>query len=178
MKKYYTVQILIDIVVIILGFITFLFPSISNENANIVFYTLMSIYAGLNLCEYLIVKEVKEPLYLFFASAVGAFSGFFLREYNTNIVLSITLAVWISMISIIKIINLENIYKKKVNLFIIKLASMSAIIMIGILISINMYFQISTISYMLGLMYISYGFLELTCDFLDFLSNNTKFLKE
>jgi len=177
-KRFHAVQIIIDIVIIALGFIVYLFPTLSNLNANMVFYTMMSIYAGLNLCEFLAIKKIKEPLYLFFASSVCAFSGFFLRNYDMNMVLSITLAVWLVMLTIIKIINLEIIYEKKVNLFIIKLTSMSAITLIGILVCINIYYRLSSIGYMLALMFVCYGFLELICDFLDFLSCNTKFLKE
>lgn len=178
MKRYYAVQLVIDIVLIALGFIVYLFPHISSLNASMVFYTLMSIYAGLELCEFFIIGTFHESLYLFFASAVCAFSGFFLKEYDVSMVLSITLVVWLLMLSIIKIISLEQIYEHKTNLFIIKLASTSAIILIGLLVSINIYYRISTIGYMLALLYLSYGFLELACDFLDYLSNDTKYLKE
>jgi len=82
------------------------------------------------------------------------------------------------MIAIIKIMSLSNIYEKKTKLFVIKLACTSAIIMIGILISINLYYRISVLVYMLVLMYMSYGFLELFTDTLDYLSNNPKYLKE
>ena len=179
MKRYFFVQLMIDVVIIILGFIVCLFPSVSAFNANIVFYTMMSIYAGLELCEYIIsYRKVKEGLYLFFASGTVAFSGFFLREYPDYAVLSISLIVWLLMITIIKMINLENIEHKKSRLFIIKLTAMSMNILIGLLISANIFYQTSTIGYLLALLYISYGFLELASDFLEFLSKDTKFLKE
>lgn len=179
MKKYYLAQLVIDFVMIILGFLIFMFPSVASLSANMVFYTMMSIYAGLELCEYFLSeRKSTESLYLFIASATGAFSGFFLRNYPSNGVLSITLVVWILMVSIIKIISFEKIYKKKTNLFIIKLSAMSILILIALMVSVNIYFRISAIGYMLTFMYICYGVLEFICDGLDYLSINSSFLKE
>ena len=156
----------------------YLFPHVSSLNASMVFYTLMSIYAGLELIEYLVSGDSEESLYLFFAAGVCAFSGFFLRDYDTNAVLSITLVVWTFMVAIIKIIALEKIYVKKLNLFTIKLTAASIIILIGILVAVNIFYRMSVLAYMLALLYMSYGGLEFTCDLLDYLSNDSKFLKE
>lgn len=178
MKKHYLAQLVIDVVLVALGLIIYIFPHASSLNASVVFYTLMSIYAGLELIEYFISDNSQESLYLFFVAGVCAFSGFFLREYNPNIVLSLTLVFWTFCIAIVKIISLEKIYAKRVNLFTIKLTSTSIVILIGILVAINIFFRISLIGYMLALLYISYGFLEFLCDFLEYLSHDTKFLKE
>lgn len=179
MKKIYKVQVVIDIVIIAIAFLIYLFPQMSELSAGLVFYTLMCIYAGLELCEFFISDmKLKESLYLFIASATAAFSGFFLKEYNPNIVLSITLVVWLLMIAIIKIISFENIDKKKSNLFAIKLGALSVLIFVGLTIGIYIYFKIEKIGYMLGLMYLTYGFLELMSDFLEFLSTDTRYIKE
>lgn len=178
MKKHYLAQLVIDGVLIVLGFMLYVFPHVSSYNASIVFYTLMSIYAGLELIEYFISEDSKESLYLFAAAGVCAFSGFFLKDFDVNAVLSITLIVWTFMVAIIKIDSLEKIYAKKTNLFIIKLSSLSIVVLIGILVGINIFYRVSVIGYMLALLYIVYGFLELICDFLDYLSVDSRFLKE
>jgi hypothetical protein len=178
MKKTYVVQLIIDAVVILLGLFNYTFPSITNINPNTTFYIMMSIYAGLELCEFIFDSHRKEPLYLFFASGTGAFSGLFLRDYPANYVLSITIAVWILCLAIIKTISLEEIFEKQTHLFLIRLTTMSVITLIGILVSINLYYHISTTGYMLGFMYMTYGFLEAVCDFLTFLSEKSNFLKE
>lgn len=178
MKRYYVVQVVIDISIVVLGIFLLLFPQVASLGANIVLYTLMAIYAGLELLEYLIGGETTESLYLFSSAAVCAFSGFFLRNYDHKGVLSITFLVWILMVSIIKIMNLENIYESKKRLFTIKIGMMSTITMMGILISINIYFGISKINYMIALMFLSYGFLEILSDMMDYLSDDIKLLKE
>lgn len=178
MKNHYRVQLVIDVVLIVLGFIIYMFPHVTSLSASMVFYTLMSIYAGLELIEYFVSVDSKESLCLFFAASVCAFSGFFLRVYDTNIVLSITLVAWTFMVAVIKIIALEKIYVKKANLFLIKLTAASVVVLIGILVSVNIFYRISIISYMLALLYICYGFLEFICDFLDYASHYTRLLKE
>ncbi len=178
LKRHYLVQLFIDAVLVVLGFMIYLFPHVSNLNASVVFYTLMSIYAGLELIEYLVSGTSEESLYLFFAAGVCAFSGFFLRDYDVSVVLSLTLVVWTLMVAIIKIISLEKIYAKKTNLFIIKLTSTSVVILIGILVAVNIFFRISIVAYMLALLYISYGFLEFLSDALEYASNDGKLLKE
>lgn len=178
MKKSYIIQIVIDIILIFLGMINYLFPTVINLNVNIIFFIEIAIYSVLNILEYVLDKTRKEPLYLFTISAVAAISSLFLRNFDSNYVLSITLVVWLIMLSIIKINSLEEIYKKYANLFIIKLTAMSVFVLIGILVSINLYYRISTISYMLAFLFISYGFLEFISDFSTYLSKNNKFLKE
>ena len=178
MKKTYAVQLIIDFIVILLGLYLYIFSDISNLNTNIIFSLTMCIYAGLELFEYILDHTRKEPLYIFFAAGLAAFATYFLREYDANYVVPITILVWIITYAIIKIISLEEISVRKSNLFIIKLVSMSMLVILGVLVSISMFYKISALTYALALMYLSYGVIEAFCDFLSFLSENSKFLKE
>ncbi|HBA37605.1 MAG TPA: hypothetical protein DCY94_02685 [Firmicutes bacterium] len=178
LKRYYKVQVAIDVSIVILGLFLAFFPSIVNYNANIALYTLMGVYAGLELLEYLLSRCSFESLYLCISAGVCAFSGFFLKNYSPPGVISASILVWILLTAIIKIMNLQNIYIKKTRLFIIKLGLLSAYTTIGVLVSINIYFKISQINYMLSLLFLSYGFLELVSDLLEYLSDDVKFLKE
>ncbi len=171
MKKYYVVQIIIDVTIVILSIAILASPLLNELSPNSLVYTLLGVYAILELLEYLFIGYSKESFYLSVSSFVCAFSGFFLKNYNSNIVLSITMIVWVIMLSIIKIMNFENIYKKKNRLFLIKLSCSSIIILIVLLCSINMYFKISDIKAMLMLIYLIYGVLEFSTDFLDYKSN-------
>lgn len=178
MKRYYSIQIVIDMCIIVLGILINLFPHIVNIFPIMTFYLLMAFYSTLELLEYLFGGETKESLYLFIAAGVCAFSGFFLNNLPSRGVISITLLLWVLMITIIKIINLENILKTKPKLFIIKISWVSFFITMGLLISINIYFNISIISYMLGTIFLSYGLIELFMDILDYLSDDINFKKE
>lgn len=178
MKRTYVVQLIIDAVVILLGFFLYTFTNITELGANMMFFMVMGVYSGLELCEYIFDYTKKEPLYVFFASFTASFAALFLRGYDANYVLSITIAVWLLMYAIIKMINLEDIYKKKSNLFMIKLSSTTMVTILGIFVSINMYFRIELVSFMLALLFLAYGSVEAFCDFMTYLSEDTKFLKE
>lgn len=178
MKRYYSIQLIIDTCIIILGLLINFFPKIVSINPTMTFYLLMAFYSVLELLEYLFGGETKESLYLFICAGVCAFSGCFLYDLSPDYVISITLIGWVLMIAIIKIMNLESIYKTKSRLFIIKIGSMSFLVLMGLLISINIYFNISAIGYMLGALFLSYGLVELLTDMLDYLSNDIKFKKE
>ncbi len=178
MKRTYVVQLIVDAVIIFLAMCNYMFPSVTMESPNMVFFLMMGTYAGLELCEYIFDNKRKEPLYIFAASATAAFAGIFLRTYEPNFVLSLAIVTWLLMIAIIKIISLEDIYENMTHLFLIKLTSMSILVLIGLLVSINIYYRISTINHMLAFMYLTYGTLEFGCDFLTYLSENVKFLKE
>ena len=178
MKKTYLVQLIIDIIVIILGLCLYLYPNVTNLSPNLIFSLTFGIYAILELFEYIFDHSRKEPLYIFFSAGVASFATYFLRSYEANYVIPITIVVWIISFAIVKIINLGEILAKKSNLFIIKLVSLSVLVILGILVSINIYYQLSLITYALALMYLSYGTIEAFCDFLMYLSENSKFLKE
>ncbi len=178
MNRYLKAQIIIDAIILLLGVSLNLLPHATSINATRVFYILMSIYSILELIEFAFNRKIGESFWLFAASSVCAFSGFFLEAYQQNIVLSITLIVWLLTITIIKIMNLKNIYKDYNRLFIIKLAGLSIILTIGVLATINIYFRISVAVYMLSLIYMVYGFFEGLSDICDFFSRNEKVLKE
>lgn len=178
MKKTYLVQLVIDAALMLLGLCLFIFQAAADFSPNAVFALTFGIYAGLELCEYIFDNTRKEPLYIFIAAGVCAFSGYFLRSYDASYVISLTIAVWIIFFAIIKVISLEEILAKKSHLFIIKLVSMCMLILLGILVCIIIYFHINNIGYVLALMYLSYGAIEAFCDFLSYLSENSSFLKE
>lgn len=178
MKKTYVVQLIIDAVVVLMGICLFLFPNVASLSPTMIFSLMMVIYAGLELCEYIFDHSRREPLFIFIAAALSAFASYFLHSYDAHYVISLTLVVWIIIFAIVKIITLEEIHAKKSNLFIIKLVSTSMLVILGILVSISIYFRISDIGYALALMYLSYGAIEAFCDFLAYLSENGKFLTE
>ena len=172
MKKTYVVQLIIDIMMIIFGVCLFIYPGVRSINSNQVFYTTMGIYAFLELCEFVFDRTRGEPLYIFFTAGAAAFAGYFLRQFPICYVLAGTIAVWTLAITIIKINSLEEINLKKKYLFLIKLTSMSIFAMLGILVSINLYYRVSTLVYMLALLYMCYGAFELGTDFVTYLSKN------
>ena len=177
MKKNYVVEIAVDFSMVVFALWMYLFPSVSKLSPNGVFYLIMGTYAGFALLEYIFDHSKYEPLCLFFASGVAAFSAYFLDRFNTSYVLSITIATWITTIAIIKIMYLSRIPIRYNTLFIIRLALMSMVILYGLLISINIFYNTSYVNYMLASLYLVYGILEIIGDYSSYLEEEGK-LKE
>ena len=175
-KKYIT--FIVDIAIILLGLINYIFPVLVGHNPLIYFYVEMFLFALINLDEYFMLKKSKEPLYIFGAGIVTVLSIFLIKVLDKNSVLAIGVILYTCMLAFIKLINLNTIFKNKTHLFIARLTEVSIIVLYGILISVNLYYNVSAIPYMLAFWISGYGMLELFYDGIEFLSKNTKFLKE
>lgn len=175
-KKYVT--FIVDISIILLGLINYIFPVLVGNNPVIYFYVEMFLFALINLDEYFVLKKNREPLYIFGAGIVTILSIFLLKYMDKSSVLAIAVILYTSILAFIKLNHLHNIFKDKTHLFIAKLTEVSILILYGILISINLYYNVSAIPYLLAFWISGYGMLELFYDGIEFLSENTKFLKE
>ena len=175
-KKY--LPFIIDMTIILLGLINYVFPKIVGQNPVTYFYVEILLFSLLNLDEYLLLKKPKEPIYIFGAGLVTIASSFLLNWMNKNSVLALGVMLLTILLAFIKLINLKNIFKNKTHMFIAKLTEVSILILYGILISVNLYFNISIIPYMMAFLISGYGMLELFYDGIEFLSKNVDFLKE
>ena len=178
MKRKVLIPFITDILILLLGLSNYIFPDLVNTNPNVYFYVELVLFSLINLDEFMFNKKEKEPIYLFVISIVTCISFTLLRFFDASLVLSLTIAFWAVCLVIVKIISLEDIYKNRTHLFIAKLTQMSVLLLFCILISVNLYFHISMISYMLAFLYSGYAILELFYDFLAFLSQHPKFMRE
>lgn len=175
-KKY--LPFIIDLSIIILGLINYVFPKIVGQNPVTYFYVEILLFSLLNLDEYLIIKKSKEPIYIFGAGLITILSACLLKFMSNNSVLAIGVILLTILLAFIKLVNLNAIFKNKTHMFIAKLTEVSILILYGILISVNLYFNISIIPYMMAFLISGYGMLELFYDGIEFLSKNANFLKE
>lgn len=178
MKRKILVPFITDILILFLGLSNYIFPDLVNANPNVYFYVELILFSLINLDEFMFNKKEKEAIYLFTISVISCISFSLLNYFDASIVLSLTIAFWALCLVIVKIISLEDVYKNKTHLFIAKLTQMSVLLLFCILISVNLYFHISMISYMLAFLYSGYAILELFYDFLAFLSKHPKFMRE
>ena len=178
MKKKKYITFIVDLAIILLGLINYIFPNLVGRSPVIYFYVEIFLFALLNLDEYLLLKKGKEPLYIFGAGIITILTIFLLKVLDKNTVLAVGVILYTSFLAFIKLINLNTIFKHKTHLFIARLTEVSILVLYGILISVNFYFNISMIPYMLAFWISGYGMLELFYDGIEFLSNDTKFLKE
>ena len=153
------VLVLLGILMLGVSFLKFLEP-------NSILYVTFSIYSLIKIIEVIISGKVgdNEDIYTAIACALAAISGFKFMDYDTPMVLGITLAAWVGIMSIIKLIKLDYYHDRENGMFYVNLVTFSLFILIGLLTSINLYFSETVQILMLGFFFIINGLLNLAED--------------
>lgn len=172
MKKENKINIGISIIILLLGIIIQLLARIITLETNKILNIALGIYGLIKLIEYILTKPKKD--YEIISTSIISFlislSGIFLMNNNKPIILGITLAIWISLMSIIKLIKLDNLDDKKNKMFYINLYTFIIFILVGLSTCINLYFN-QTVQYLiLGYLFIIIGLLDLTEDIINYLT--------
>ena len=162
-------SITVSMILILLGVFLLMFPWFGETKPSKLLYLLFTIYSGIKLIEYILTKTDekdgdKEDLYTGIACLLAAICGLKFATYSTPMVLSITLMSWVGIMAIIKLIKLDYLHDRKKNLFFVNLITFSLFLLIGLLTSINLYFDITVQTIMLGFFFVVNGLLNLAED--------------
>ena len=161
-----TINVGVSVVLILLGVLLITFPWFGIEEPSKLLYILFTVYAGLKICEYIItrVKGDNEDLYTGIASAIAALSGIKFISYDVPTVLGITLISWVGIMSIIKLIKLDYYHDRGNVMLYVNLITFSLFLLLGILTSVNLYFDVTVQTLMLGFFFVVNGLLNLAED--------------
>lgn len=160
------ISIIVSFVLLFLGVLLFIFPWFNvNEPINLL-YLLFAVYAGVKLIEYILTRNGtdREALYTSVACMLASFSGFKFSGYNAPMVLSLTLISWVGIMSIIKLIKLDYYHDRENGMFYVNLVTFSLFLLLGILTSVNLYFNATVQTLMLGFFFVVNGLLDLAED--------------
>lgn len=163
-KKRYAITLITPGIIILMGLLLLVFPWIGLDNPIYLLYVVYAVYAGIKIVEYILTKNGSdfENLYTAIACILVSVSGFKFYDYeNVPMVLSITLASWVGIMAIIKLIKLDYYDDHKNGMFYINLVTFSLFLLIGFLTCINLYFNETVETLMLGFFFIIVGFLSL-----------------
>lgn len=157
------INLITSAVIITLGILLFIFPWFGIEEPNNLLYLLFAIYAGIKLIEYILTRNGtdRENLYTAIACALASVSGFKFSEYSSPMVLSLTLISWVGIMSVIKLIKLDYYHDRKNGMFYVNLVSFSLFLLLGLLTSINLYFNETVQTLMLAFFFVCNGILSL-----------------
>ena len=98
------------------------------------------------------------------ACALCAISGFKFGSYNEPKVLGITLASWVGIMAIMKLIKLDYYHDRENGLFYVNLITFALFLTLGLLTSINLYFNETVQVLILGFFFVVNGLLNLAED--------------
>ena len=157
------VLIITSIFILILGVSFFFNKFITFLHGCEIFYIVMLLYFGAEFTNYLLTRKNTgmHSLYVSLVSLIASVSGLKYMDEATNMVLSVTLAGWMVMMIIIKLIRIEDLRNKLNNSVFINIFSMSLFILLGFLVITNLYKGISNECFILGFFFTANGVLNL-----------------
>lgn len=160
-------NIIISSILTLMGIIMLIVPFLGFMKPNALLYVTFSIYALIKVIEVIITKPKNsdnEDIFTAIACALAAVSGFKYINYDPPMVLSITLASWVGIMSIIKLIKLDYYHDRENGMFYVNLVTFSMFLLLGLLTSINLYFNETVQILMLGFFFVINGLLNLAED--------------
>lgn len=160
-------NIIVSFVLVLMGILMLIVPFLGFMEPNMLLYVVFSIYALIKIIEIIIVKNSTtdyEDIFTAIACALAAVSGFKFINYDPPMVLSITLASWVGIMSIIKLIKLDYYHDRENGMFYVNLVTFSMFLLLGLLTSINLYFNETVQILMLGFFFVINGLLNLAED--------------
>ena len=160
-------NIIVSFVLVLMGILMLIIPFLGFMEPNTILYVTFSVYALVKIIEVIIVKSHNgdyEDVLTAVACALAAISGFKFASFDPPMVLSITLASWVGIMSIIKLIKLDYYHDKENGMFYVNLVTFSMFLLLGLLTSINLYFNETVQILMIGFFFVINGLLNLAED--------------
>ena len=160
------INLLVSGVLILCGIMLVIYPLFGELSPNRLLYIILSIYGVIKLIEYVKsrLEGDKEDLYTGILCIIVALSGIKFLNNDTVIVISLTLASWTGLMAIIKLIKLDYYHDRGNIMIYTNLVTFSLFLLMGLLTSINLYFEHSIQTLILGYFFIINGLLNLLED--------------
>ncbi len=152
MKKNQIAELISCLLIFILGCALMLFPGLGFDDMNYLFFIVMTFYGLLSYALYMVVRRKDDYEYLFIAlaSVIAASAGVTFQHETPQMVLSLSLIGWISMVAIIKLIKMDYYHDRNNILWFVRTITFVLFLIIGTLTCVNLYYNIEIQSLMLG----------------------------
>ena len=102
-----------------------------------------------------------DSLYKSLAALIASVSGLLYMDKTTNLVVGYTLVGWLVIMLVIKLIKIEDLRNKLNNGVFINIFTMSLFILLGFLVSTNIFMGITNIPLLLGFFFIANGVINI-----------------
>lgn len=163
MKKGHVIELMVDAIIIVIGLTLSLFAS---------FFAPTLVYAGvllgcsiLEFIEYIFNKDKKDAIFMSLASLIG-FILVALTKDNLELTLAVAMLAFTVFSCFIKIYGLKYINIKRTKLFSMRYIVIGVFTLLGVLVSIGVYYEILPKTYLVSLLFMCFGLQELFCDIL------------
>ena len=157
-----TINILSSVSVIILGILFFIVPNVSNMEPNKILFIVMLIYFGIKISEYILTRKSRdsECIWVAIASFLASTAALQYGELESNVLVSMSLSVWILILTIVKLIKINEYRDAENNLMYLNIITMSLFLLAGVLSVVSIYRVVININMILGFFFIIEGILH------------------
>lgn len=163
MKKKQLVDLIIAVFLIVCGSVILLFPLFHFVKVKLIFLGILGVYTVLNFIKFILTYKDKdyEGLFTSIASIIV-----FVVALNLNIsevpwYLALSLLIWIILISLIKLKKGDYYNDRKNKMWVIEIISLVLFILVGLLTTMNLYYENDIQVLILGYFFLIYGILDL-----------------
>ena len=127
-----------------------------------ILFVVMLIYFGIKISEYILTRKAKdvEAIWVAIANFLAAAAAIQYGSIESNILVSVSLSVWVLILTIIKLIKINEYRDAENTLMYFNIVTMSLFILIGVLSVISIYRTIVNINLILGFFFIVEGILR------------------
>lgn len=156
------INIFSSISVIFLGVLFFIVPNVSHMEPNKILFVAMLIYFGIKICEYILTRKSKdsECIWVAIANILASTAALQYGELESNILVSISLSVWILILIIVKLIKINELRDTENNLMYLNIVTMSMFVLAGVLSVVSIYKEVININLILGFFFVIEGILH------------------
>lgn len=161
MKKE-NVDMLVASLLILIGSILLILPHTANNNVKNVIICVMSLYIILNFGRYFLTYKSKdyEGLHVALISLVVAVTCFILKIEQAKY-LALALLIWVALMALAKLKKADYYHDRHNKIWILKIFSLGTFILIGLLTSVNLYYNNQVQILVLGYFFLIHGILEI-----------------
>ena len=169
-KKNFYVGILCSIVIFIMGVMYLTIPSyyglsaMYNVNTNNLFVSGLLMFACVNLIKYIVVGKnpTTERVYMTVASAGSGALNILLGGFfeNQHMILAISIMVFVLSITTVKLFTIDYYHDRKDAFFYIETMLLCIFLIVGIVVSVNLFSDTTIQTIMLGFLFIIIGILD------------------
>lgn len=162
MKKV-LVDLITAIFLIITGCVVLALPIMGVNNVKVLFIVVLALYGIINLVQFILTIKDKdyEGLFTAIASVVTIIIAAFTDLKTVPLNLAMTLFVWISFMSLIKLKKIDYYHDRKRKIWLLRMITLVLFILSGLLSVINLYYESEVQILILGFFFFIHGILEL-----------------
>ncbi len=181
MKRKQKIDFIISTFLMLIGLGLIISPLFDFVNVKLIFSFVMISYALLNLVQFLLTLDDKdyEGLLTFIACAAVGICNYIYYEEAYPVILSMSVILWITMMSIIRLIKADYYHDRKDRMWKLMIFTLVMFIIVGLITAVSFNYSDITITIVLGYFFLFHGFLEMIDPMVKYLiTPNTKVFKK